>query len=125
MTYIPNNNIVASGVYTPTLFNLSNLDASTAYECQYSQVGSFVTVTGRVDIDPTLTATSTKLGISIPIASNLDNAKQCAGTAFSPTIAAQGAAIIGDATNDRAQLQFVSTDVTNQAMFFTFSYRVI
>lgn len=115
----------ASGVYTPTLTNVANLDASTAYQCQYLRVGSVVTVSGKVDIDPTLTATSTQLGISLPIGSNIGTAEDCCGTAFSSGIASQGSAILGDAANNRAQLQYISTDTTNQAMYFTFTYRII
>lgn len=120
--------VVASldhGTYTPTLTNVANLDASTAYECQYMRVGNTVTVSGKVDIDPTLPATSTQLGISLPIASNLGAVEDCAGTAFASGIANQGAAILGDATNNRAQLQYISGDTTNQAMYFTFTYQVI
>lgn len=117
--------IFAQGTYTPTLTNVANLDASTAYSCQYMRVGNTVTVSGRVDIDPTLTATSTQLGISLPIASALANANELGGASASPTIVSQSAAILGDATNDRAQLQYMSTDVTNQAMYFSFTYRII
>lgn len=114
-----------SGTYTPTLTGVANVDASTAYQCQYSRVNNLVTVTGRVDVDPTLAATSTQLGISLPIASNLGAAEDCAGVAFASGIAGQGAAILGDTANDRAQMQWVAGDVTNQAMYFTFSYEVI
>lgn len=116
---------INSGTYTPTLTNVANLAASTAYQCQYMQVGDVVTVSGRVDIDPTLATTSTQLGISLPVASNLGAAEDCAGTAFASGIAAQGAAILGDATNNRAQLEYISSDTTNQAMYFTFTYQII
>ena len=116
---------ITSGVYTPTLTNVANLDASTAYECQYMRVGAVVTVSGKVDVDPTAPAASTQLGISLPIASNLGAAEDCAGSAFASGIAGQGAAIVGDAANDRAQMQWVSGDVTNQPMYFTFTYAVI
>lgn len=116
---------VTSGTYTPTLTNVANLDASTAYLCQYMRVGSVVTVSGKVDVDPTLTGTSTQLGITLPIASNLANAQNCAGTAFASGIAAQGAAILADTTNDRAQMQWIAGDVSNQAMYFTFTYQII
>lgn len=116
---------IAQGTYTPTLTNVANLDASTAYSCQYIRIGSTVTVSGRVDIDPTLAATSTQLGISLPVASNFANSNECAGTAFASGIATQGAAILADTTNDRAQLQYISGDITNQAMYFTFTYRII
>lgn len=122
---ISNDTGLAAGTYTPTLTNVANLDASTAYECQYIRVGNTVTVSGKVDVDPTVTVTSTQLGISLPISSNIGATEDLAGTAFAPTIAGQGAAILGDATNDRAQMQWISGDVTNQPMYFTFTYQVI
>lgn len=117
--------VLANGVYTPTLTNVANLDGSTARECQYLRVGSTVTVSGSVDINPTLTATTTRLGISLPVASNLGAGEDCAGVAFAPTIAGQGAAILGDSSNDRAQMEWIATDVTNQPMYFTFTYQII
>jgi hypothetical protein len=116
---------LTSGTYTPTLTNVANLDASTAYGCQWSRVGSVVTVSGRVSVDPTLAATSTQLGLSLPVASNFTGAEQCAGAAFAPGVAGQGAAILADTANDRAQLQFVAGDVTNQDMYFSFTYIVL
>lgn len=119
------NQFVASGTYTPTLTNVANLDASTAYQCQWIRVGNVVTVTGKVDVDPTTTATVTRLGISLPLASNLVNAEDCAGSASASGIASQCAAILADGVNDRAQMEWIATDVTNQAMYFTFSYEIL
>lgn len=116
---------VASGTYTPTLTNVANVAASTAYKCQYTRTASVVTVSGKVDVDPTLAATSTQLGISLPVASNLAAAEDCAGTAACPTIAAQSAAILGDAANNRAQMEWISGDITNQPMYFQFTYEVL
>lgn len=115
---------LSSGTYTPTLTAVANVGASTAYQCQWLRVGSVVSVSGRLDIDPTLPAVSTQLGISLPVASNLATAQNCAGVAFASGVASMGAAILGDATLDRAQLQYVASDVTNQAMYFTFTYLV-
>lgn len=116
---------VNTGTYTPTLTNVANLAASTAYQCQWLRVGDMVTVSGKVDVDPTLTATTTQLGISLPVASNLGAEEDCAGTAFASGIAGQGAAIRGDATNDRAEMVWISGDITNQSMFFIFTYQII
>lgn len=113
------------GTYTPTLTNAANLAASTAYECQYIRVGNTVVVSGKVDVDPTLAATATQLGISLPIASNFGAQEDCGGSAFASGIAGQGAAIRADATNDRAEMVWVSGDITNQSMYFTFQYQVI
>lgn len=115
---------VAFGVYTPVLTNVANVAASTAYQCQYMRVGSVVHVTGKVDVDPTATSTLTQLGISLPIASNIVSPENVAGTAAAPGIAGQSGAILGDAVNDRAQLQWMSNDITNQAMYFSFSYTI-
>ena len=113
-----------SGTYTPTLTNVTNLTASTAYQCQYSQVGTVVTVSGKVDVDPTA-AVATELGISLPIASNLATAQNCGGVAFAAAVAGQGAAILADAANDRASMQWVAADLANRSMHFTFQYVVI
>ena len=117
-----------SGVYTPTLTGVTNVGASTAYACQWrresSATGGTVTVSGKVDIDPT-GAGALELGISLPFASAFTAAQQCAGTAFSPGIASLGAAILADATNDRASLQYVAVDVTNQSFYFTFTYQIL
>lgn len=117
--------LTLSGTYTPTLTNVANLDASTPYQCQYMRVGSVVTVSGLVDVDPTAGATPTELGISLPIASTLAAAQNCAGTAFASAIAGQGAAIMGDVANARAQMAWISGDTTNQPMYFNFSYLII
>jgi hypothetical protein len=84
-----------------------------------------VTVSGRVDVDPTAGAMVTQLGIALPIASNLATVHDCAGAAFASGIAGQGAAIRGDTANDRAEMIWISADVTNQPMYFVFSYVVI
>ena len=115
---------LTNGTYTPTLNNVTNLDGSTAYTCQYLRVGSTITVSGKVDVDPTA-GVATQLGISLPIASNFANAQECAGAAFCPTIANQGAAILADITNNRAEMQWIAVDLTNQPMYFTFTYMVI
>lgn len=125
LVFAPMNPDIASGTYTPTLTNTSNISASTAYVCQYSRVGSVVTVSGKVDIDPTATLTSTVLGISLPSASNFSAEENLGGTAFCPTVASLGAAIFADSANDRATLKFITTDINNNSMFFSFTYRII
>lgn len=115
---------LGAGTYTPTLTGVANVGASGALACQYMRVRDVVTVSGRLTLDPTA-AVATQLGISLPVASNLANAEECAGTAVAPGIAGQCAAIVGDATNNRAELQYVAADLTNQAWSFTFTYRVI
>lgn len=122
---ITNTASYPTGTYTPTLTNVANISASTAYECTYQRTGNFVSVFGEFDIDPTLTATATELGISLPVASALTNSYQLGGNASSGTVAGMSARITADPTNDRAAVKFMSSDITNSTMSFQFSYRVI
>lgn len=111
------------GDYTPALTNGANVAASTAYPCQFLRVGNVVHVSGRIDVDPTI-VTITTVGISLPIASNLATTSQCAGVGASTSIAGAGG-IYADVTNNRAELTFVTTNVANQDIHFTFTYLVI
>lgn len=116
--------VLVAGTYTPMLTAVANSTAVT-YPCQYLRTGSTVVVSGKVDIDPTLTATSTQVGVTLPIASNFGNATDCAGVAFSSDVAGLGAGILGDATNNRAQIQFVASDINIQPFYFQFTYQII
>lgn len=114
-----------SGSYTPTLTNTTNVTSSAAYTARYIRVMDRVYVSGKVDIQPTASATATVLGISLPIASNLANEHDCAGTASAAVVAGQCAAVRGNTTSDIAEMAFISQTNTNQAMFFHFSYDII
>lgn len=119
--------VVPSGVYTPTLYNTTNVAASTAYECQWGRMGNFVIVSGKVAIDPTNDDINTVLGISLPIASNLANSQQVAGTSVQDEVNGYQAAgrITGDTTNDRALLTYKPNLTSNQVHIFVFTYQVI
>lgn len=115
----------ASGIYTPTLTNVANVAASAANPCQWHRDGLAVTVSCALDVDPTLTATLTQLGISLPIASAIAQTYQVAGTGVSPTIATQSGGVLADVANDRAELDFTSVSLANATWYITFTYRVI
>ena len=115
-----------SGTYTPTLFNTTNVAASTAYVCQYIRVGDIVFVSGRVDIDVTAAGADTVMGMSLPIASNIGAVQDLGGSAVSRSTAVSTYAITGDAANDRASiLGFASGSIANIGYGFLFMYRVI
>ena len=111
--------------WTPTLTNVANIDASANYECLYARLGSIVFFAGRVDLNPTLPAVKTQLGISLPVASNFGAAEDAAGVAFCPEISGEGAAVHADATNDRLELEYRAIDMTNQPFYFVGAYEVI
>lgn len=116
---------VFSGTYTPSLTNTTNVAASSAGVAQYMRVGNVVTVSGQVDIDPTA-AGDTVMGVSLPVASNINAQTNCGGTfaVLSGTVV-QGGSIYGDSTNDRATFRMAATDTANRAYQYHFTYRVI
>lgn len=113
---------VYGNVYTPTLTNTTNIDASTAYVCQYARVGSVVTVSGRVDIDATAT-TTTVLNMSLPVASDISDSVQVAGT-FNGLGGDEPGVIYGTAASDTATFQYVALGTGNRTFYFHFTYRI-
>lgn len=118
--------ITASGTYTPTRSAEANMDANvTMALAQYMRVGSTVTVSGSFQADPTLTATATSFEITLPIASNIGAVNNLAGVAFCGNVAGMGAGIVGSVANDTAKIAWVSSDITNKAWSYTFTYTII
>lgn len=118
------NQDIRSGSYTPTLTNTTNVSASTAYICHWSRIGNHVTVTGQLDIDPTIAATSSRIDLSIPVPSAFWSDKQCGGTASGFGIAGMVGGFIANTSTGTAQLRWISSDVTNQTWSFCFGYDV-
>lgn len=113
------------GVYTPTLTNVANLDASTAFQLFYVRLGDGVLVGGKVEVNPTTTATATRLDLSLPIPSALVTDEDLSGVAFAANIAGQGAAIHANITGDLASMRWIAGDTSNQAMTILFLYRIL
>lgn len=119
------NQTLYSGTYTPSLTNVTNVAASTAFTCAWIRIGDLVTVTGQISIDCTTAAsTATEIGVSLPVASNLLADASLAGTAISDQVASLSARIKADASNDRARIVFKSLSSTNDTYSFTFTYKV-
>ena len=115
----------SSGTYTPTLTNVTNVAASTAFSCAWIRVGDVVYVSGQVQIDCTLAAsTATELGVSLPVASNIAADQGVAGSSSSDAVASLTARVKGDAVNDRARIVFKAISLTNDTYSFTFTYTV-
>lgn len=120
------NQYVASGTYTPTLNNTTNVASSNAYVCQWIRVGNVVTVSGKFDITPTAGASSTVLGMSLPIASAFTQQEQLGGTAAGIDGTTNvPISIKADDTNDRAFLVFTSVGTGAVNYYFTFTYLIL
>ena len=116
---------LTTGFYTPTLTNVANLSASTAARLRFQRLGDIVTVFGKVTVDCVSAGVLTRLGISLPIASNLTDAGDCGGSAHMTAIQGDSAGIIGDETDNRAELSFVACQPSEQVMTVHFQYVVL
>lgn len=116
-------NLVSSGLYVPTLTSVANIASSSPFQCHYIVNGDVVTVSLKVTITPTAAAsTTTQLGVSLPIASNLAATEDATGTLVSQFNVV--AAVLADATNDRVTVQFASTNTSANVLYGQFSYRI-
>lgn len=116
---------VFSGTYTPTLTNVTNVDASTAYSCQYMRVGNVVTVSGRIAIDATATGPF-EVRVTLPVASNFANANEAGGTFIvSGSAGFAGGSVYADVSNDVFVFNGVAAGTANLSYYFTATYRVI
>lgn len=116
----------ASGTYTPTASNATNLDSTpTMAEAQWLRIGNTVTVSGGFTADPTTNTTATRFDITLPVASDIGAIEDVAGVAFSSGVAGMGAQILGSASGDKARIAWIASDVTSQQWSYTFTYQVI
>ena len=111
-----------SGTYTPSVTNVTNIQATTPRLAQYLRVGNTVTVSGSIEIDPTATGASA-IRLTIPVASNFANDYDCGGT-FSTTTGVAGA-ISADAATDTVTFNWNAGVSTNDRYYYTFTYKVI
>lgn len=118
---------LVTGTYTPTLTGVTNVASSTAYTCQYMQVGNMVTVSGQISVTPTTNNSEVTIGISLPVASNFGNSYELGGTAYKQanTDAGHGASIYADATNNRAEMDYFETHGGGDTFSFSFTYQII
>jgi hypothetical protein len=113
----------ASGTYTPSLTNTTNVAASTVSQAfNYMRVGNFVMVSGGITVDPTATG-NTVIKLSLPIASNFTAGFDLTGNGTSQLSNMVGN-LQADATNDLAQLTFQASVATSEAWRVMFMYEV-
>jgi hypothetical protein len=118
---------IAAGIYSPTLTAVTNVTAASLSSAFYIRILGFVIGAINASIDPTAGG-STALGIDLPVASNFTGTANCIGNG---TMVAAGAgvtaigSVISDATNDRAEMQFVAADGTNRYWRILFMYQIL
>jgi len=122
---LDSNGILYDSTYTPTLYNTTNIAASTAQLMHYQRIGNQVNVWGDVMADPT-TGGDCVLGISLPIASGLTALSDLAGTGsmFTTGVPNESTIIAPDIANDRAAMYWFAVNTANKRFRIHFSYEI-
>jgi hypothetical protein len=114
-----------SGTYTPTGVAVNNVDGVTTYLAQYMRVGNTVTVSGRVDYDPTGAGTSTRWTMTCPVTTNFSGALSAGGTFIQADTGGNVGAIQSVISSNTVQFStqaLSGTAVTG--IFYSYTYRV-
>lgn len=124
-TFTTTNLISNSGLTPASTTSVNNLDAAGVTNVMFMRVGNVVFFSCKINVDPTLTATSTQIRFTPPIASAFTTADQAYGVATCATIAGMTGSITSDATNDELMFTFISTDINSNNFTVTGSYIVL
>lgn len=122
-TSAPTWGALAGSTYTPTISNVTNTSALTAYSHNYMRIGSFVHVSGVCDFTVTA-AVSTDVSLTLPVASNFANHYDAHGTGFSDG-KDQGCILYADATSNLVFIHFVAKGTGAHTFRYEFTYRII
>jgi hypothetical protein len=116
--------VLESGTYTPVLTALSNVDVLVANECQYMRVGNVVTVSGRIQVDATASATLTTVSCSLPIASTFTEESNLGGTGSYKALFSTNVIFSIYAGNNYAEFRAYPTTTANMLVPFSFTYQI-
>lgn len=119
---------LASGTYTPTYTTGSgNIASASGANIMYYRIGNKVTVSGVIDLTVTSATTASNLVMTLPIASDLQNATELAGGAtYTGSSVSENVPvfIIPDVTANSAQLKFYPSTTNAGQMSFTLTYLI-
>jgi hypothetical protein len=118
------NQYIASGTYTPTLSNTTNVSSSTAFECQWIRVGNVVTVSGMVGITAT-GAGNTVLRMTLPIPSDFSQLYHCAGVHNQSSGTENAGVIYAGIGTDTAEFNHTAVSTSALNRLFSFTYQII
>lgn len=115
--------VIATGTYTPTIVNGTNIAASTSAVCCYHRVGSMVTVTGRIQTDPTSSGLDSTVTLTLPVASTFANIYEAAGSANG--IGGLSGFIYANAGASTVSLAYESIGTAAVYHFIHFTYKIV
>lgn len=116
--------VLASGIYTPTLANLANCAGTTTSPWRWTKIGNVVTVSGRLTIDP-IEAGTTETVATLPLASDLPSTHSLSGIASPGFDLADDAGFIeAHVASDMALISInaTSTSIVTVNVDFTYTF---
>ncbi|MDQ3273745.1 MAG: pyocin knob domain-containing protein [Actinomycetota bacterium] len=111
-----------SGRTTPAVTLVTNVTTAAAYAAMWYRHGNMVSVSGRIDIQPT-NAGNFVLRLSLPIASAFTSNLQAGGTAVAAGNASY-AALLSVAATDDIEFNGNASGGNNQGFHYTYTYEV-
>lgn len=113
--------VLESGTYTPTVTG----DATfTVQGFTYQRIGNIVSVMGRL-VCSAISSSTMSASITLPIASNLDNAYDLIGTVTGSGIAAAPNLIIADGSTNKALLTAATSGGLSAVVYLSFQYQIL
>jgi len=113
--------VLASGTYTPTVTG----DASFNVQgFTYQRIGDIVSVMGRL-VCTAISASTMTASITLPIASNLDNAYDLTGTLSGTNIGSSPNVIIADGGTNKAFLTAATSGALTATIYVCFQYQIL
>jgi hypothetical protein len=116
----------ASGTYTPTSQDYTNITSATNYTAQYMRVGNVVTVSGKISTTSTASATLSYFSLSLPITSSFTTEQQAAGngTLKSLQTSDKDAVIYAGTGSNKVQFSYYTAVAGASDIFYHFTYLI-
>jgi hypothetical protein len=114
----------AEGSYTPTFTDVANGGSPTGTTANYRRDGDTVFVWGSISRGVITASTTSKIGISLPVPSNMTANRDLVGSSTSTSAGtSQRALVWADTVNDRAEMQQDSATALSGAATFLYEFR--
>jgi hypothetical protein len=122
--------IIISGLYTPTLTDVANITSSSIPydgDFQWLRISNVVTVSGIVNVEPTVITTTTQLDLTLPVATTIGASQdgRLSGTGVTAIVSGSVAGIRIYGANDQARIDFISISTTAFDISIHFTYRIV
>lgn len=112
------------GTYTPVITSGSNIESTTAYSLAWYQIGSNITVYGRIGINPVTVGDLTTIYMELPVSSAFTGQGQLAGVATRDD-GQVSCSISADIASGKALFSYYPGTTSFKIFYFQFSYRVL